>query len=91
MQKKIFIAGHKGMVGSAILRKLIIDGHENFILKEHSELDLLDQKEVQAFFSENKPEQVYVAAAKVGGILANSKYGGDFIYDNLAIQNNILC
>jgi GDP-L-fucose synthase len=87
---KIFIAGHRGMVGSAILRKLKKEGFTNFALKTSSELDLRDQKAVQLFFEEEKPDYVFLAAAKVGGIHANNKYRADFIYDNLAIQSNVI-
>jgi len=87
---KIFIAGHTGMVGSAIIRRIKQDGFKNFILRSHQELDLVDQKSTQKFFSEEKPEIVFIAAAKVGGIQANSIYRGQFIYENLMIQNNII-
>lgn len=87
---KIYIAGHRGMVGSAILRKLQDEGYANFILKSSSELDLRDQKEVKYFFEENKPEYVFLAAAKVGGIMANNTYRAEFLYDNLMIQSNII-
>ena len=87
---KIYIAGHTGLAGSAILRRSKEDGYKNFILKTHSELDLLDQKAVDAFFKENKPEYVFLAAAKVGGIMANKTQKADFIYNNLEIQNNLI-
>lgn len=87
---KIYIAGHRGMVGSAIHRKLVKDGFTNFIFKTSSELDLRNQHLVNAFFEIHKPEYVFLAAAKVGGILANNSYRGEFIYDNLMIQNNII-
>ena len=87
---KIYIAGHRGLVGSAIVRALKKQGYNNFILRTHSELDLLDQKSVADFFKEEKPEYVFLAAAKVGGIMANNTYPADFIYKNLAIQNNII-
>ena len=87
---KIYIAGHRGLVGSAIVRALKKQGYNNFILRTHSELDLLDQKSVADFFKEEKPEYVFLAAAKVGGIMANKTYPADFIYKNLAIQNNII-
>jgi GDP-L-fucose synthase len=87
---KIYIAGHNGMVGSAITRKLQKDGYSNLILKERSELDLLRQTEVEDFYKSEQPEYVFVAAAKVGGILANDTYRADFIYENLQIENNLI-
>ncbi|MBC8110755.1 MAG: GDP-L-fucose synthase [Verrucomicrobia bacterium] len=87
---KIYIAGHRGMVGSAILRKLQQTGYQNFILKTSKELDLRNQSEVADFFAENKPAYVFLAAAKVGGIQANNIYRADFLYENLMIQNNVL-
>ncbi len=87
---KIYVAGHRGMVGSAIYRKLQADGFSNLIVKTHQELDLLDQQAVAAFFAAEKPAYVFVAAAKVGGIYANDTYSADFIYQNLMIQNNII-
>lgn len=87
---KIYIAGHRGMVGSAILRKLESEGFSNFVLKNSSELDLRDQSQVSKFFRENTPEYVFVSAAKVGGILANNNYKAEFLYDNLMIQNNLV-
>jgi len=87
---KIFVAGHKGMVGSAIIEKLKLLGFENIIIAEKSKLNLLNQSDVLDFFSDNKIDQVYIAAAKVGGILANSKYPADFIYENLMIQTNLI-
>jgi len=87
---KIFIAGHKGMVGSAILRQLQKDGYENIIIKTRAELDLLDQKAVTDFFAKEKPQFVFLAAAKVGGIEANRSQLGAFTYENLQIQNNII-
>lgn len=87
---KIFIAGHKGLVGSAILRKLQSEGYSNLITKTRKELDLCKQSEVEQFFSKERPEYVFVASAKVGGILANSTYPADFIYMNLAIQLSII-
>ena len=92
MQKtsKIFIAGHRGMVGSAIHRKLMEEGFTNFILKTSKELDLRDQGEVQSFFETEKPEYVFLAAAKVGGIHANNTCRADFLYENLMIQNNVI-
>ncbi len=90
LQDKIYIAGHRGMVGSAILRQLKEKGYTNFVLKTSSELDLRNQQAVSAFFAEEKPDYVFLAAAKVGGIIANNTYRGDFIYENLMIQNNII-
>ncbi len=90
LNSKIFVAGHQGMVGSAILRKLQQDGYKNIIIKTRSELDLLDQKAVADFFQEQKPQFVFLAAAKVGGIEANRSQLGTFIYENLQIQNNII-
>lgn len=87
---KIYIAGHRGMVGSAILRKLKKEGYENFVLHTSRELDLRDQKAVEQFFSAEKPDYVFLAAAKVGGIVANNTYRAEFLYDNLMIQNNII-
>ncbi len=87
---KIYIAGHRGMVGSAILRKLEKEGFSNFLLKTSKELDLRNQAAVQAFFEQERPDYVFLAAAKVGGIIANNTYRADFIYENLAIQNNII-
>jgi GDP-L-fucose synthase len=87
---KIYIAGHKGMVGSAILRKLQDLGYKNFVLKTSKELDLRNQQLVADFFASEKPEYVFLAAAKVGGIVANNTYRADFLYDNLQIQNNII-
>lgn len=87
---RIYIAGHRGMVGSALLRKLSDEGFSNFILRTSAELDLRDQKAVLDFFEAEKPEYVFLAAAKVGGIMANNVYRGAFIYDNLMIQTNII-
>jgi len=87
---KIYIAGHRGLVGSAILKKLKAEGFSNFVLKTHAELDLIDASAVASFFAEEKPEYVFLAAAKVGGIVANNTYRADFIYANLMIQNNIV-
>ncbi len=87
---KIYIAGHRGLVGSAIERKLKQEGFDNLILKTSSELNLENQKETDDFFEKEKPEYVFLAAAKVGGILANSRYQADFIYKNLMISTNII-
>ena len=88
----IYIAGHRGMVGSAIVRKLLADGvpAESIITRSHTELDLCNQAQVQAFFAARKPDQVYLAAAKVGGIHANNTYPADFIYQNLMMQANVI-
>lgn len=90
LEDKIYIAGHRGMVGSAILRQLKAEGYTNFILKTSSELDLRNQQAVADFFEKEKPDYVFLAAAKVGGIIANNTYRGDFIYENLMIQNNVI-
>lgn len=92
MQKsaKIYIAGHRGMVGSAIHRQLLAEGFTNFALRTSSQLDLRDQEAVAAFFEEEKPDYVFLAAAKVGGIHANNTYRAEFLYDNLMIQNNVI-
>jgi len=87
---KIYIAGHRGLVGSAIVNILKAKGYENIVFKTHKELDLTDSISVQQFFEEEKPEFVFLAAAKVGGIVANNTYRADFIYDNLMIQNNVI-
>ena len=87
---KIYVAGHRGLVGSAIVRKLQKDGYTNLVMKTRDELDLLDTAAVTAFFEKEKPEYVFDAAAKVGGIVANDTYPAEFIYENLAIQNNII-
>jgi GDP-L-fucose synthase len=87
---KIFVAGHRGLAGSAIVRILKSNGYENIITKSKSELDLRNQKDVMDFFGEEKPESVFDAAAKVGGIYANDTYSADFIYDNIAIQTNLI-
>ena len=87
---KIYVAGHRGLVGSAIVRNLEAKGYTNIIYRTHEELDLTNQADVQAFFKEEQPEYVILAAAKVGGIHANNTYPADFIYDNLMIQNNVI-
>lgn len=87
---KIFVAGHRGMVGSSIVRKLLADGYTNLILKTSKELDLRNQQAVNDFFANEKPAYVFLAAAKVGGIVANNIYRGDFIYENLMIQSNVI-
>jgi len=87
---KIYIAGHRGLVGSAILKNLESKGYSNLIYKTHQELDLMNQEAVASFFKNEKPEYVILAAAKVGGIVANNTYRADFIYKNLQIQNNVI-
>ena len=87
---KIFIAGHRGMVGSAIFRKLNKEGYLNLLTRTSSELDLKDQQAVADFFAKEKPEYVFLAAAKVGGIIANDTFRADFLYENLSIQNNVI-
>ena len=87
---KIFVAGHNGMVGSAILRALRNKGYENIITRSHSELDLTRQEEVETFFEKEQPEYVFLAAAKVGGIIANSKHPADFMYDNMILEMNVI-
>lgn len=89
-QKKIYLAGHTGMVGSAIFRKLQSEGFQNIITKDISELDLTRQADVEAYMNEEKPELVIIAAAKVGGILANDTYRAEFIYDNIMIEANLI-
>lgn len=89
-ESKIYVAGHRGMVGSAIVRKLTSLGYTNLLTRTSAELDLRNQQQVADFFDVEKPEYVFLAAAKVGGIVANSTYRADFLYENLAIQNNII-
>lgn len=89
-QKRIFVAGHRGMVGSAIVRCLVDQGYSNIISRSRAELDLTDQAQVRAFFAEEKPQEVYVAAAKVGGIHANNSYPAEFIYSNLMVEANVI-
>lgn len=88
--QNIFVAGHRGMVGSSILRKLKANGIQNIITQTHSELNLINQADVSKFIIKNKPDQIYIAAAKVGGIYANNTYPAEFIYENLMIQSNII-
>lgn len=90
LNQKIYIAGHRGMVGSAILRNLEAKGFNNFVTRTHAELDLTNQAKVASFFEQEKPDQVYLAAARVGGIHANNTYPADFIYDNLMVKNNVI-
>ncbi|MBI5891217.1 MAG: GDP-L-fucose synthase [Nitrosomonadales bacterium] len=87
---KIYVAGHRGLVGSALLRQLNAKGYHNLLLRTHAELELRDQAAVRAFFAEEKPEYVILAAAKVGGIHANNTYPAEFIHDNLVIQSNVI-
>jgi GDP-L-fucose synthase len=90
LNQKIYVAGHGGMVGSAIVRNLQSQGYNNIITRTHAEMDLTDQASVKLFFEQEKPDQVYLAAAKVGGIYANNTYPAEFIYDNLMVQNNVI-
>ncbi|MFT7823435.1 MAG: GDP-L-fucose synthase [Sulfurimonas sp.] len=87
---RIYVAGHRGLVGSAIMKNLQGKGYTHLITRTHAQLDLTDQKAVEAFFAKEKPEYVFLAAAKVGGIVANNTYRADFIYENLQIQNNVI-
>lgn len=87
---KIYVAGHRGLVGSAIVRNLEKKGYKNIVTRTHDELDLKDSKKVEEFWENERPEYVYLAAAKVGGILANDQYPADFIYENMMIQNNVI-
>lgn len=90
VSQKIYVAGHRGMVGSAIVRNLQAKGFSNIVTRTHDELDLTNQAAVQAFFEAEKPDQVYLAAARVGGIHANNTFPAEFIYDNLMVQNNVI-
>ena len=87
---KIFVAGHKGLVGSAILRKLSLYGYKKIVVANKSKLDLTNQNKVFSFLKKEKPDFIFIAAAKVGGIFSNNKYKANFIYENLAIQNNLI-
>ena len=89
-ESKIFVAGHKGMVGSAIVRELQRQGYVNIIMRSHGELDLTNQQAVNDFFQKERPEYVFLAAAKVGGIMANSKSPADFMYQNMMIEMNVI-
>jgi len=89
-ERKIYVAGHRGLVGSAILRRLTASGYHNIVTRAHSELDLTHQSAVDTFFEMERPEYVFLAAAKAGGIHANNTYRADFIYQNLAIQTNVI-
>jgi GDP-L-fucose synthase len=90
LNQKIYVAGHRGMVGSAIVRNLQAKGFKNIVTRTHSQLDLTNQAAVKSFFETEKPDQVYLAAAKVGGIYANNTFPAEFIYDNLMVQNNVI-
>lgn len=90
LNQKIYVAGHRGMVGSAIVRNLQEQGYTNIIIRTHAEMDLTDQAAVKLFFETEKPDQVYLAAARVGGIHANNTFPAQFIYDNLMVQNNVI-
>ncbi|QMU27453.1 GDP-L-fucose synthase [Adhaeribacter radiodurans] len=90
LSDKIYVAGHRGMVGSAIVRKLVKEGYTNIIYRTTKELDLRNQQEVNNFFATEKPDYVFLAAAKVGGIVANNSYPAEFLYDNLLIQSNVI-
>ncbi len=89
-QAKIYVAGHRGMVGSAIVRRLKKEGYDNIVVRSSSELDLRNQEAVARFFETEKPEYVFLAAAKVGGIMANNTYRADFLYENLMIESNVI-
>jgi GDP-L-fucose synthase len=90
LKSKIYIAGHNGLVGSAILRKLKLDGYKNIIYKNRQQLDLKDQKKVFQFLNKNKPDFIFIAAAKVGGIYSNNNYKAEYIFDNMSIQSNLI-
>jgi GDP-L-fucose synthase len=87
---KIYVAGHMGMVGSAIMRRLVVEGYRNVVAKSHEEFDLLDQVAVEAFFAAERPDVVFLAAARVGGIMANTTNQAAFLYENLQVQNNVM-
>lgn len=90
LNQKIYVAGHRGMVGSAIVRNLQAKGFNNIVARTHAQMDLTDQAAVKSFFEQEKPDQVYLAAARVGGIYANNTFPAEFIYDNLMVQNNVI-
>lgn len=90
LNQKIYVAGHRGMVGSAIVRNLEAKGFNNIVARTHAQMDLTDQAAVKSFFEQEKPDQVYLAAARVGGIYANNTFPAEFIYDNLMVQNNVI-
>ena len=87
---RIFVAGHRGLVGSALSRCLMTRGYRNIVTRTHDELDLLDQRAVHTFFEQERPKYVFLAAARVGGIMANNTYPAEFIYQNLALQANVI-
>ena len=87
---KIYIAGHNGLVGSSIVRRFLSNGYSNLIMKSHAELDLVNQADVNDFFSQTRPDHVILSAAKVGGIFANNTYPADFIYQNMMIESNVI-
>src|ERR1700722_16964794 len=89
-KSKIYVAGHRGLAGSTLVRSLRAQGYDNLVYRTHQELDLIRQADVEAFFQKEKPDAVFLAAAKVGGILANETYQADFIYQNLTVQSNIM-
>ena len=88
--EKIYVAGHRGLVGSALLRRLTARGHSNFLTRTHAELDLIEQRAVEDFFRDERPDYVFLAAARVGGIYANNTYPAEFIRENLAVQTNVI-
>ena len=90
LNQKIYVAGHRGMVGSAIVRNLQTKGYTNIVTRTHAQLELTSQQAVSAFFETEKPDQVYLAAARVGGIYANNTFPAEFIYDNLMVQGNVI-
>ena len=90
LNAKIYVAGHNGLVGSALIKKLIQKGYKNLILKDRKDLDLINQRAVKTFFLREQPEYVFLVAAKVGGIHANNQFRANFLYENLAIQNNVI-
>ena len=90
LKSKIYVAGHKGLVGSAIIRKLKQKGYKNIIFRSKKQLDLKNQKKVHNFLKKNKPDFIFIAAAKVGGIYSNDKYRAEFIFNNLSIQTNLI-
>lgn len=90
LSDKIYVAGHRGLVGSALVRRLTAGGYKNLVTRSHRELELTDQAAVRRFFDEERPDHVFLAAAKVGGIIANSTYPAEFIYDNLMVQANVI-
>jgi GDP-L-fucose synthase len=90
LKDKIYVAGHKGLIGSAILRRLEAEGFSNVIFREHSDLDLMNQEQVQMFFAKEKPDYVFFTAGKVGGVYANNTYRAEFIYENLMMQSNVI-